>query len=409
MKKKAILKSLVAAILTTSMVLGGCGSTEGTTTSETTSETVASSTEAAASSATATTDAASGDTLKIGTSFPLSGSVAADGKLILDAIQLAVDQVNAAGGIKGQQVELVSEDDEADPTTAASVANKFAEDSSILAVLTSYNSSCGLAQIPVYKEAGLSAISPVTTSPDITGMSEYYYRTCNNDGIVGAQCADMLAALGCKKIAVLYEIDDYGYGIYSKYSERAKELGLEEATVQTFVYGETKDFSTIVTAVKDSGADGIFFAGLATEMGLFANQAATQGITFADVPCVAADGCNSPATMEAGGDAVNGLYTLGPFSLESTDAKTQDFINAYLEKYGEDPSGWGALAYDAAMTLFEAMNSSDTLDRESINTALQSISYEGITGLNEFHDSDVSKTYLTFQIQEGQIKLAEIK
>lgn len=404
MKRKAVLKKMAAGILAAALVLSGCGS------SDSASDTSGSGTGQKASSTGTTSEASDTQgTIKIGTSFPLSGSVAADGELIVASIQLAVDQINAAGGINGYQVDIVSEDDEADPTTAASVANKFADNDDILAVLTSYNSSCGLAQIPVYKEVGLSAISPVTTSPDITGMSDYYYRTCNNDGIVGAQCADMLKALGAKNIAVLYEIDDYGYGIYSKYSERAKEIGLEEATVQTFVYGETKDFSTIVTAIKESGADGIFFAGLATEMGLFANQAATQGITFADIPCVAADGCNSPATIEAGGDAVNGLYTLGPFSLESEDAKVQEFITAYQEKYSKEPSGWGALAYDAAMTLFEAMKTCDTLDRESINNALQSISYDGITGLNEFQDSDVTKTYLTFQIQEGQIKLTEIQ
>ncbi len=404
MKKKEKLKKMAACILAAAMMLSGCGSKETSTGSAGgTDDTPAGTAESAAE-----ISKVSGDAIKIGTSFPLSGSVAADGKLIVDAIRLAVDQVNAEGGIQGRTVEIVSEDDEADPTTAASVANKFAEDDSILAVITSYNSSCGLAQIPVYKEAGLSAVSPVTTSPDITGMSDYYYRTCNNDGMVGAQCADMLATLGCKKIAVLYEIDDYGYGIYAKYGERAKQVGLEEATVQTFVYGETKDFSTIVTAIKDSGADGIFFAGLATEMGLFANQALTQGISFADIPCVAADGCNSPSTIEAGGEAVNGLYTLGPFSLESEDAGVQAFIASYKEAYGGEPSGWSALAYDAAMTLFEAMKACDTLDRESINTSLQSISYEGITGLNKFHDSDVSKTYLTFQIRDGEIRLTEI-
>jgi branched-chain amino acid transport system substrate-binding protein len=391
MKIKSMIKKLTVSIMAATFLLSGCGSSE------------------TASSEIASSSTPSQEPIKVGTSFPLTGSVAADGKMILNAIEFAAEQVNADGGIQGRDIEIVSEDDEADPTTAASVANKFAEDDSILSVITSYNSSCGLAQIPVYKEAGLSAISPVTTSPDITGMSDYYYRTCNNDGIVGKQCAEMLKALGCTKIAVLYEVDDYGYGIYSQYSEKALELGLEEATVQTFVYGETKDFSTIVTAVKNSGADGIFFAGLATEMGLFSNQASTQGISFHEIPCVAPDGCNSPATVDAGGDDVNGLYTLGPFSLESEDPEVQTFISNYFEKYNEEPSGWSALAYDAAMTLFEAMKSCDNLDRESINTALQNISYEGVTGLNEFNDSDVTKTYLTFQIQDGEIKLVEIQ
>jgi ABC-type branched-subunit amino acid transport system substrate-binding protein len=134
--------------------------------------------------------AAVGNPIKIGTSFPLTGTVAADGQYIVQAIQFAVDEVNAAGGINGRQVELVNEDDQSNPTAAAAVANKFAEDDEILAVISSYNSSCALAQIPVYKAVGLSAISPVATSPAITGMSDYFYRTCVSDAYEGQLGAD---------------------------------------------------------------------------------------------------------------------------------------------------------------------------------------------------------------------------
>jgi branched-chain amino acid transport system substrate-binding protein len=97
---------------------------------------------------------ASAKTITIGTSFPMTGTVAADGKMIVNAIQLAADQTNAAGGINGKQIVIQPEDDAADPSTAAAVANKFASDSKVMAVLTSYNSSCGLAQIPIYKSVG---------------------------------------------------------------------------------------------------------------------------------------------------------------------------------------------------------------------------------------------------------------
>ncbi len=341
-------------------------------------------------------------TIKIGTSFPLTGSVAADGKLIMNALNMAVEEINASGGIKGKQVELVSEDDEANPTAAAAIANKFVVNEDILAVVTSYNSSCGLAQIPIYKESSLVAISPVTTSTDITGLSKYYYRTCNNDGYVAAMCAQISKDIGFKKVAVLYEQDDYGFGIYKHYTDEAKNLGLEIADVETFIYGETKDFSTIITNVKAANVDGIYFAGLVTEMSLFASQAKQQGLDLSKIPVLADEGCYSPAMIKEGGEAVEGMYTLGAFSSDDTTPVVQKFVTDYNAKYGEKPGAWSALAYDAIMTVFEAMKSADKLERESINDAMQVVSYQGVTGLNKFTNSDVAKTYNTYQIQKGQ-------
>lgn len=375
MKKSNLFKATCLA-MATSLCVAGCstGSTNTTTTES--------------------------DTVSIGVSFPLSGSVASDGELIVNAIQLAVDEYNADGGINGKTILIEKEDDEANPTTAASVANLFVENKDILSVITSYNSSCGLAQIPIYEEAGLSAISPVTTSPSITGMSDYYYRTCNSDTYVGQLGADCLAELGWEKIAVLYEQDDYGYGIYETFTERAEEVGIDIAYTGTFVYGETKDFSTLLSAIKAADVDGIYFIGLVTEMGLLANQAGTFGV--ADIPVFADEGCYSPAMIEEGGDAVEGMYTIGAFSANSTDGDSAAFVADYEAAFGESPSNWAALAYDAACTVFEAMKTCDVLDRESVNNALQVVEYEGITGLNKFVDSDVSKDYGIYQIIDGE-------
>lgn len=340
------------------------------------------------------------DTISVGVSFPLSGSVAADGELIVDAIQLAVDEYNEAGGIDGKTIKLETQDDEANPTTAASVANRFVEDDNILSVITSYNSSCGLAQIPIYKDASLPALSPVTTTPVITGMSDYYYRTCNSDTYVGELGAESIKKLGWKKIAVLYEQDDYGYGIYDTFTAKAEELGLEIAYVGPFVYGETKDFSTLLSAIKEQDVDGIYFIGLVTEMGLIANQASTFGVE--DVPVFADEGCYSPAMIEEGGEAVEGMYTIGAFNANSEDPVVENFVQRYEEAYGTAPSNWAALGYDAACTLFEAMLTCDEISRENINKALQTIEYEGVTGLNKFTNSDVTKDYGIYQIKDGE-------
>ena len=349
--------------------------------------------------------AASGDPIKIGTSFPLSGTVAADGKYIVQAIQMAVDETNAAGGIDGREVVLDSQDDEADPTTAASIANKFSEDSSILAVVTSYNSSCALAQVPVYAKVGLPAISPVSTSPDLTGSSKYFFRTCASDAYVGKLGAGYCADLGWKKVALLYEQDDYGLGISKMYQEEAASLGLEIPYTGTFVYGETKDFSTLLTSIKEADVDGIFICGLVTETVLIANQAETLGL--GDVPICGADGLYSPALISEGGADVEGIYTLGAFTPDNDDPKVQAFVASFKENYGEEPSNWAALAYDATNVVLEAMKSCETLDRESINTAITNISYEGVTGLNKFVNGDVEKEYLKFVVKDGKFEIYE--
>lgn len=260
----------------------------------------------------------------IGTSFPMTGSVAADGKLIVEAIDLSVSQVNEAGGINGRMVELVKEDDEAAPTSAAAVANKFVENDKVLGVLSSYNSSCMFAQVPVYDEAGLPSISPVATNPGLTGISKYFYRTAPNDADVGADGAAFCGDLGWENVALLYENDDYGLGIANEFRANAEKLGLNIVTEQTFVYGETVDFSTILTAVSESGAEGMFIAGLVTESGLICEQKASYGCE--NVGIVGANGLYSPAIYEYG-DAVEGIYVLGEFSPEDENETTQKCAN----------------------------------------------------------------------------------
>lgn len=387
MKHQKFMKKLLAGLVTITMLsMVGCSSDKASTTGKEEKE-------------------ESKDSIKIGTSFPLSGTVASDGEYIVNAVKFAVEQCNEAGGIDGRLVEVVSEDDEADPASAASIANKFAENKDILAVVTSYNSSCALAQVPVYREVGLPAISPVSTSPDLTGASDYFFRTCASDAYVGKLGADYCATLGWKKVALLYEQDDYGLGISNKFQEEAKAIGMEIAYTGTFVYGETKDFSTILTSIKEAAVDGIFICGLVTETALIANQADTLGV--GDVPICGADGLYSPALIAEGGEAVEGVYTLGAFTPDNPDEKVQAFVTAYKEKYGEEPSNWAALAYDATNVILEAMKTCETLDRESIKNAMTEISYEGITGLNKFINGDVEKEYLKFVVKNGKFQIFE--
>lgn len=377
MKKKRVMSVLVAAVITVSMLFTGCASSKGD----------------------------SSDVIYIGTSFPMSGSVAADGNLIVDAIQLAVDQVNAEGGISGKMVELVKEDDEATPTSASAIANKFVENKDILGVVTSYNSSCCLAQVPIYEEAGLTAISPVATSPALTGISDYFYRTAPSDAYVGKVGADLCQKLVWKSVALLYENDDYGMGISKEFEAQASTIGIDIATTQTFVYGETVDFGTILTTVKDSGADGMFVCGLVTETGLLCEQKASYGCE--NIPVAGANGLYSPAIFEYG-DAVDGIYVIGEFSAEDSSEVVQKFVQDYKAKYEEEPGNWAALAYDATMVLLESMKNIDgELTREAINKEVSQISYEGVAGTYKFENGDSSKEEYYFINNGGKFELVE--
>lgn len=386
---KTKVKKLTSLLLALSMVsamgaaISGCGNSE----------------SSAASSG------SDGDgAIKIGTSFPLSGSVATDGKMIVTAIQMAVDEANAKGGVtvagKKYTVTLDSQDDEGDPTKAATIANKFADDKDMMAVISSYNSSCMLAQVSTFDSASLPSISPVATSPDLSGSSKFFHRVVNSDTYTGKLDADVMKALGYKKVAALYEDDDYGQGLYDAFSKEAKAIGLTEAYKGTFVYGQTKDFSTLLTNVKSSGADSVFWGGLTTELGMYLSQSGTIGTKA--TPVYADTGCYSPAMITAAGKLSEGLVSVGCFDVSGGDAASQKFIADFTKAFGTAPSLYAALAYDAAQTLLTAMENSKELSREAINDALNSVDYKGITGQNKFDENgDVAKQYSVYQVKNS--------
>lgn len=383
--KKKMLALMMSAVMITGMITG-CGKSS--------------------SESESTGASASGNTITIGTSFPLTGSLASDGQLMVEAVQLAVDQCNEAGGINGKQIVIDSQDDESSPTSATSIANRFVEDDNIYGVVTSYNSSCALAQVPIFERAGLTAISPVATSPDLTGISDYFFRTCVSDSYVGTLCANMCKNLGYKNIGVLYENDDYGYGLYTNFEKQASANGIEIGYAGNYVLNETKDFNSLLTSIKNAGCDAIFIAGFNSECVLVANQ--KEALGMGDIPIVGGDGIYSPELISEGGSTVEGVYTLGAFVDTNPDQKVQDFITAYKDAYGTVPGNWAALAYDATNVLLEAMKScGDDLTRENINNAVKNIDYVGVTGENKFVDGDVEKEYLTLQVQNGKFVVVD--
>lgn len=372
-------KKLITGIVTAAMaatLLAGCGSSGGS----------------------------DSDTLTIGASFPQTGTIAADGETCLDAINLAVKEVNDAGGINGKQVELVTEDDEGAPTSAASIANKFADNDEILGVVHSYNSSCALAQVDTYDAAGIPNFSPVATTPQLTDSSDYFYRTAPNDSFVGESGAKFIQEQGITKVALFYENDDYGLGIAEAFQAKCEEIGIDIVTTQTYVYGETVDFGTQLTATAGTDAEAIFIGGCVTEIGMINEQKSNYGC--GDLLILAGNGAYAPALLDYG-DAVEGVYVQGEFDVDVSD-KAKEFVEAFKVEYDYEPGNWAASAYDSASILLEAMKNVDgDITRDAINEQIKAITYEGVCGTYHFENCDSSKEELILQVVNGEFKIVE--
>lgn len=374
--KRDLIKKLMSMVIASTIIAGcltGCGSTSGAT---------------------------SDGPILIGASFPLTGSIAADGQTCVDAINLAIKQANEAGGINGRTLELETGDDEGTPTSAASIANKFVDDDKILAVVSSYNSSCMLAQVDIYSEAELPCISPVATTPALTGVSDSFYRTAPNDADCGSYAGDFLKEKGISKVALFYENDDYGLGLAEAFEAKCVELGIEIVTTQTYVYGETVDYSTQLTATSGSGAEAIFVCGCVTEMGLICDQRSDYGC--GDMMVLLGNGGYAPALLDYN---TEGVYVQGEFDCEQSE-RAKEFVEAFKTEYGYEPGNWAASAYDAASIVIEAMKECDgDITRASINEKISGISFPGVCGNYTFVNCNSTKEELMFQVTDKKFAL----
>ena len=339
---------------------------------------------------------------------PLTGDAATYGVSHRKGLEMALEEINKAGGIKGQQIELLTHDDAGDPKQAAAGAQKFADMKSVVAIVGSCLSSNTLAMVPITDKAKVPHSVVSSSTHKLSGMSKYFFRMAVQDDKVGGLMVDLSAQkFKPKKMALLYLNNDYGKGLLTSTQEQAKKLGIEMTSAQTYLATD-KDYSALLTKVKAEAPDVLLVGSTYTDGGLIVKQAREMGL---NMPIVGPTGLYSPKYLEIAGKAVENTYFLGVFVPTNPDPKVQDFVKKYKEKYGMDPDTFAALAYDQGYVLKDALEKAaakGAVTRESMREAMASSSFKGITGTVTFDaKGDWVRPYLFVTVKDGKFVVAQ--
>ena len=289
------------------------------------------------------------DTIKIGVNYELSGAVATYGQSSVDGVTLAIDEINAAGGILGKQVEMVTIDNKSDAAEVVSVATRLMTEEGVCAVIGPATSGNFKAELPIALENGIPVISGSATANDVTSgnTKEYTFRICFSDNFQGVAMANYaFKNLGAAKVAIVQDkSSDYAEGLAASFSATFEELGGEIVAAEAYTTGDT-DFNAILTSLASKEFDASWLPGYYQEVGLIIKQARALGI---ECPILGADGFDSPVLAElAGADALHDVYYSNHYSSLNEDETVTAFIEAYKAKHGVDPDAFNALGYDAA-------------------------------------------------------------
>ena len=352
--------------------------------------------------------AASADagTVKIGMSGPLTGGAAVYGTCVARSAQIAVDEVNALGGL---QFELNCQDDEHDAEKAVSAYNALKDWGMQMFCGTTTTKPC-LAVGPLSNEDRIFMVTPSASAVDVAYTGDNVFQVCFTDPNQGASAAELVSTKSMgTKVGIIYDSsDDYSTGLYNGFTAKAGELGLEIVATTSFTADNKADLSTQVTQCQDAGADLVFLPIYHTEASSilsYANQIGYKPVFFG------VDGMDGILDVEGFDTSLaNGLYMLTPFAADSKDERTAAFVAKYKELYNETPNQFGADAYDVIWAMYQACNAAGIDGSESneeicakMIEQFTTMTYDGITGAGMTWDEDgfVSKAGSIVVIQDG--------
>lgn len=350
------------------------------------------------------TPGVTGDTILIGEVGSLTGSEATFGISTRNAIELAIKEANAAGGVKGKKIEIRVYDNQSKPEEAANAATRLINQDQVLLILGEVASTNSIAMATKAQPAKVPMISNASTNPKVTEVGDYIFRVCFIDPFQGYVMAKFAHDnLKFTKVAVLRDLgSDYSQGLADVFERKFTEMGGKIVAGETYTKGST-DFRSQLTAIKRSQPDGIYIPGYYNDIGLIARQARELGIT---AKLMGGDGWDSEKLFELGGAAVEGSYFSNHYSPDDPNPRIQKFIADYKAAYGGVPDALAALGYDAALVAVDAMKRAPTLDRAAVRDAIAATKhFAGVTGTITLDDKrNATKPAVVLEVGKGKTK-----
>lgn len=383
--KKFIALALVLAMAVT--VLAACGGESG-----------------GSSGSTADT----GDTIKIGGLAPLTGEVSVYGVAASNGAKMAIDEVNANGGILGgKKIEFLLEDEEGDATKAVNAYNKLVGEG-IVALIGDVTSKPTMSVAQKSAKDNLPMVTPTATAAEVTTYGSNVFRACFLDPYQGEILASYAnEKLSAKTAAVLYDSsDDYSIGIAESFKEHAEAYGIQVVAYEAFGEGD-KDFKSQLTKIGAEKPDVLCIPSYYNTIALIVSQAKDLGI---ETTFLGGDGWDGVLGALADGKKTNadGAIFANHYYSGDTDEVVSNFFKNYKEIYGTDPNSFAALGYDAAMVLINAIEKAGSTDKDAIIKALNETDYNGVTGNIQYDGSgDPVKSVTIIKIENGEYTLSE--
>ena len=323
--------------------------------------------------------------IRIGVSTPITGNFAENGKGTQVAVEMAVEEINARGGVKGRKIELVIQDSKSDPAQSAQIATMFTEDKTILAQIGDFSSGACIAAAPIYEEAKMVQLSPTASNPDFTKQGQFMFSIFGKTTDESRFIADYLLKkyMDSKNVAIVYVNSDWGVGAYKNLSGFLKENGINETGAETFVENE-RDFTAILTKLRRTNPDSIMLL-LGYDSGaVIIKQIRQMGW---DVRIAISGLAYSEQLITLLGQDGEGVLSEIGFVIDDTSPELRDFASKFRTRAGFPPNMMMTCAYDAMNMLAAAMANCAVLDRVTIRDQLFNLKgFKGLTGTKEFND-----------------------
>ena len=353
-----------------------------------------------------TTGGADADVIKIGAMGPLTGDLAIYGTAVDNGIKLAVEEINAAGGILGKQVECTFLDEKGDSTEAVNAYNRLVQNEQVVAIIGDVTSTPSIAVAQASVQDGIPVVTATGTDASITQAGENVFRVCFIDPYQGEVMASYaMNKLNAKKAAILYNAsNDYSIGLTKAFEEEAAKGNLQIVAKESYNKGDV-DFKTQLTKIAASGADVLFLPEYYEEVAQIIPQAKAAGI---EMTMLGADGWDGVKDKVQDKAQLEGALFCCGYSPESTDENLQAFIQKYKDKYGEEPKGFAAQGYDAMYLLKAAMEKAGSTEKTAVVAALKGIDFMGVTGEIVFDENrNPIKGVVVNTFKDGEVKFVE--